>query len=84
MPISKKRKKREGRSRRDRDLQPSQQAESSSGGGGLMSGMRGGIKNLVGAGEAKKKKESLVSKIVTWVLVAVALYFVARRFGILR
>jgi hypothetical protein len=43
--------------------------------------MRGGIQNVAGAGA--KKRESPISKIVTLLLVALAAYFVARRFGLI-
>jgi hypothetical protein len=43
--------------------------------------MRGGFQNVAGTGP--KKKESLLSKVIWWVLIAVALWFVARRFGLL-
>lgn len=86
MPLSKKRVKSEKKKRRDRSAGPAApsgvQAESSSGGGGLMGRMRGGIKDLAGSGP--KKKESLASKILTWALVVAAAYFLARRFGIIR
>ena len=82
MPLSRKRKKKEARAHRDRDGKPAPAPGEPPGGGGFLSGMRGGLKGLAGAGA--KKKESLVSKIVTWAIVAVALYFVARRFGIIR
>ena len=84
MPISKKRKKGDKKKRRERDEQPAAPAAPSepAGGGGLLSRMRGGLQNVAGAGT--KKRESLVSKIVTWVLIAAAAYFVARRFGLIR
>jgi len=43
--------------------------------------MRGGIQNVAGTGA--KKRESPISKIVTLLLVALAAYFVAKRFGLL-
>jgi len=79
MPTSKKR--REKKKRRDREpAAPAPAAEPS--GGGLLSRMRGGIRNVAGSGP--KKPESLISKIVTWALVALVAYFVARRFGLIR
>jgi hypothetical protein len=36
------------------------------------------------AGAGVKKRESLLSRILTWGLVALAAYFLARRFGIIR
>jgi hypothetical protein len=41
--------------------------------------MRGGFQKMAGTAP---KKESLLSKIVTWAIVVAAAYFVARRFGI--
>lgn len=81
MPLSKKRKKKEGRAHRT-EAHPAARAPEPTGGSGFLSGMRGGLKDLAGTGGAKKK-ESLIGKIVTWALFAVALYFVARRFGVL-
>jgi len=40
--------------------------------------MRSGMKSLVGTG-GKKKKESLLSKIITYVLLAAAVAFLAYR-----
>jgi len=87
VPVSKKRKKPEKkRSKAAQSAggtdQPRAAVESSSGGGGLMGRMRGGIQSVAGAGP--KKPESLISKIITWALVAVVAYFVAKRFGIIR
>ena len=88
MPTSKKRVKPEKKKRRDRAQAgggggtPAPASEGHSGGSGLLSGMRGGIQRL--AGSAPQKKESLLSKILTWALVVVALWFLAKRFGILR
>lgn len=48
------------------------------GGSGRLSGMRSGMKSLVGTG-GKKKKESLLSKIITYVLLAAAVAFLAYR-----
>ncbi len=84
MPLSKKRKK-EGRGkRRDRGGAPGApvvpaQTAPAPGGSGLLTRMRGGLQNMAGTGA---KKESLLSKIVTWALVIVVAYFVARRFGL--
>ncbi len=46
--------------------------------GGSISGMRSGIKGLVGQGP--KKKESTFSRVLTWVLLAAAAGLVAYRF----
>ncbi len=43
--------------------------------------MRGGFQRV--AGTALKKKESPLSKIITWAIVLLAAYFVARKLGIL-
>ena len=80
--MSKKRKKDEGRKRRDR---PTAQAGppapvEAPATGGLLTRMRGGIRGFAGVGP--KKPESLLSKVLTWALVAVVAYLVARRFGI--
>jgi hypothetical protein len=84
MPVSKKRKP-DKKKRRDHEpsgeVAPPPAAEPS-GGGGFLARMRGGIQTVAGTGP--KKKESLVSKIITWALVALAAWFVAKRFGILR
>ena len=79
MPLSKKREKPKKKRRESTPAAapPSEPA----GGGGLLSRMRGGFQGMAGAGP--KKKESLVSKIVTWALFAVAAYFLAKRFGLL-
>lgn len=45
---------------------------------GGISGMRSGIKSMVGQGP--KKKESLASKILTWVLLAAAVALLIYRF----
>ena len=82
MPLSKKRKRPERTKRRsggDGSAAPPS-AEPASG-GGLLTRMRGGIRNVAGAGP--KKRESPISKIVTLLLVALAAYFVAKRFGII-
>ncbi|MCA1827423.1 MAG: hypothetical protein LC689_10865 [Myxococcales bacterium] len=84
MPVSKKRKP-EKKKRRDRDLSPAPAPAAPAepiGGGGFLSKMRGGFQAVAGAGP--KKPESLISKVVTWALVALVAYFVAKRFGILR
>ena len=84
MPVSKKRKKPEKKRDRSRDSEGAPQpapAQTESDGGGLLSRMRGGIKNVAGAGP--QKKEPLWSKILTWALVAVAAWFVAKRLGII-
>ncbi|HET7786135.1 MAG TPA: hypothetical protein VFL36_09195 [Myxococcales bacterium] len=81
MPVSKRRKKDEARKRRGRDApaaapaSPAEPPRSS----GLLSRMRGGFQKV--AGTAPSKPESTVSKIVTWIIVLVAAYFVARRLG---
>jgi len=81
MPVSKKRKK-EGKARssdrREAASAPAPPEESSS---GLLTRMRGGFQSA--AGTSLTKKESLLSKIITWAIVALAAYFVARRLGIL-
>lgn len=82
MPVSRKRRK-EGKSRpRDRvEAASAPRADPpASSGGGMLTRMRGGFQKM--AGTAPKKNESLLSKIVTWAIVAIAAYFVARRFGI--
>jgi hypothetical protein len=86
VPISKKRKKQE-KKRRPRDgderaPEPRAAEPESRGGGGLLSRMRGGFQGVAGTGP--KKPESLLSKIITWALVALVAYFLARRFGIIR
>ena len=81
MPVSKKRKK-EGRNKsRDRGEAASAQAPAAEPAGGLLTRMRGGFQSV--AGTAPKKKESPLAKIITWGIVLLAAYFVARRFGIL-
>ncbi len=83
MPLSKKRNKEGKKRRRDRGAAPATApATEPSGGGGFLTRMRGGIRTVAGTGAPKK--ESLVSKILTWAIVAAAAYFVARRFGIIR
>jgi hypothetical protein len=86
MPVSKKRKKDDrGRSRERGDAPAAPKAPTADGGGsrgGMLSRMRGGFQNMTGAGP--KKKESMLSKVITWVILLVALYFIARRFGILK
>lgn len=83
MPVSKKRKK-EGRNKsRDRGAAahapaPAPAAEPAS---GLLTRMRGGFQRVTGT--APNKKESPLWKIITWAIVLLAAYFVARRFGIL-
>jgi hypothetical protein len=72
MPKSKKR-----RDKKKREPPPAAPAEPA----GLLTRMRGGIRNVTGSGP--KKPESLISKIFTWALVAAVAYFLARRFGIL-
>jgi ribosomal protein S12 len=83
MPVSKRRKKDETKKRRTRDAPaaapasgPAPEPAPSS---GLLSRMRGGFKNVAGTGP--KKPESALSKIVTWAIVLVAAYFVAKKFG---
>jgi hypothetical protein len=80
MPVSKKRRK-EGRSKpRDRvEAGSAPPAPPPAGGGGMLTRMRGGFQKMAGTAP---KKESLLSKIVTWAIVVAAAYFVARRFGI--
>ena len=82
MPVSKKRKRPERTKRRsgaDGSTAPSS-AEAASG-GGVLTRMRGGIRNVAGTGP--KKRESPISKIVTLLLVVLAAYFVAKRFGLI-
>jgi hypothetical protein len=82
MPVSKKRKK-EGRNKsRDRGEAASAPAPAPAAepAGGLLTRMRGGFQSM--AGTAPKKKESPLSKIITWAIVLLAAYFVARRLGI--
>ncbi|HEY6908853.1 MAG TPA: hypothetical protein VI356_05770 [Myxococcales bacterium] len=81
MPVSRKRRK-EGKSRpRDRvEAASAPRADPpASSGGGMLTRMRSGFQKMAGTAP---KKESLLSKIVTWAIVAIAAYFVARRFGI--
>ena len=82
MPVSKKRKRPERTKRRGGTdgHEPPPSAEPASG-GGVLTRMRGGIQNVAGAGA--KKRESPISKIVTLLLVALAAYFVAKRFGLI-
>jgi len=89
VPVSKKRKKPDKKRRaHDERAAPEPHAGapaetvSTGGGGGFLSRMRGGFQSVAGTGP--KKKESLVSKIVTWALMALVAYFVAKRFGILK
>ena len=90
MPVSKKRRKPEKkRHRRDAPETPAAGQHSApaegagaSGGGGFLGRMRGGFQSMTGSGP--KKPESLLSKIVTWALVAAVAYFVAKRFGLIR
>ena len=87
MPVSKKRKKDPARKKRHEELPAphtgsgSSQAVEPVAGGGLLTRMRGGLQNVAGAGP--KKAEPLWSKILTYALIAVAAYFVAKRFGII-
>jgi hypothetical protein len=48
------------------------------GGGQTMSGFRGGFKGLVGQGP--KKKESTLSRVITYLLLAAAIAFLVYRF----
>jgi hypothetical protein len=82
MPLSKKRRRPERTRRRggtDGSATPSSAAPASA--GGLLTRMRGGIQNVAGTGA--KKRESPISKIVTLLLVLLAAYFVAKRFGLI-
>jgi hypothetical protein len=82
VPVSKKRKRPERTKRRsggDGSAAPASAETPSS--GGLLTRMRGGIRNVAGTGP--KKRESPISKIITLLLVAAAAYFVAKRFGII-
>ena len=86
MPESKKRVKSGKKRRRDRDGASPAAASSGevpSGGGGFLGKMRGGIQTVAGAAPSRKK-ESLLSKVLTWALVLLAAILLARRFGILR
>jgi len=82
MPVSKKRKK-EGktRSRDRREAASSPAPPEEVPAGGLLTRMRGGFQSMAGTGA--RKKESSLSKIITWGILVLAAYFVARRFGIL-
>ena len=83
MPVSKKRKRPERTRKRggtDGSEAPSPAAQPAST-GGVLTRMRGGFKNVAGAGP--KKRKSPISTIVTLLLVVAAAYFVAKRFGIL-
>ncbi|TMA25150.1 MAG: hypothetical protein E6J78_18585 [Deltaproteobacteria bacterium] len=83
MPISKKRKKLEKKRAHDRDVRPAPPgAPAEPAGGGFLSKMRGGFKSAAGTGV--KKQESLLSKILTWGLLLLVAYFVAKRFGVIR
>src|SRR4051812_1171497 len=82
MPLSKKRRRPERTRRRggtDASAPPPSAAPASA--GGLLTRMRGGIQNVAGTGA--KKRESPISKIVTLLLVLLAAYFVAKRFGLI-
>ena len=48
--------------------------------GGKLSGLRTGFKGILGAGGGSKKKESLASRILTYVLLAVAIGLLVYRF----
>jgi hypothetical protein len=50
------------------------------GGGGRMSGMRQGMKSFVGTGTRQKKKQSTLSKILTYLLLAAAVGLLIYRF----
>jgi hypothetical protein len=83
MPISKKRKKEKKRAGHDRDVRPAASGVPvEPAGGGFLSRMRGGFKSAAGTGV--KKQESLLSKILTWGLLLLVAYFVAKRFGVIR
>jgi hypothetical protein len=88
MPVSKKRKKDVRKKARERSAVPAAHTAPGTpstapetGSGGLLTRMRGGFQSMAGA---SARKQSLLSKVVTWLIVALAVYFVARRFGILR
>jgi hypothetical protein len=88
MPVSKKRKKDGRKKARDRGAGPAVHtspapatAPPEPASGGLLTRMRGGFQAMAGT---RAKKQSLLSKVVTWAILALALYFVARRFGIIR
>jgi hypothetical protein len=84
MPISKTRKKDERKKRRNRDKEPVAPGRSIEPAtrGGMLTRIRGGFQNVAGRGG--NKRESLLSKLLTWGLLALVAYFVARRFGIIR
>lgn len=83
MPISKKRKKPEKKRAHERDVRPAPPGVPvEPAGGGFLSRMRGGFKSAAGTGV--KRPESLLSKILTWALLLIAAYFVAKRFGLIR
>jgi hypothetical protein len=71
----KKIKRRQGRVRTTAtvDNKPSDDAP-----GGTLSGLRGGFKGLVGGGQ--KKKESLLGKVITYLLIAAAVAVLIWRF----
>ena len=81
MPVSKKRKQDDKKLRAREGTASARPAPESPAAGGLLTRMRGGLKNVAGTGP--KKPESLLSKVLTWALVLAAAYFVAKRFGIL-
>lgn len=82
MPVSRKRKK-DDRKRRNRESSPPPPGAPPEPErvGGLLSKMRGGIKDLTGTGT--RKPESLLSKILTWALVLAVAYFAAKRLGLI-
>ena len=83
MPVSKRRRKDETRKRRNRDAPApapaSGPAPAPAPASGLLSRMRGGFQKVAGTGP--KKPESAFSKILTWAIVLVAAYFVAKKLG---
>jgi hypothetical protein len=81
MPLSKKRRRPDGTRRRGGTDRTEAASSEPATAGGLLTRMRGGIQNVARTGA--KKRESPISKIVTLLLVAVAAYFVAKRFGLI-
>lgn len=73
-----KRKKVKRRQGRQRSTAPVESKESDDGPGGTMSSLRGGFKGLIGGGP--RKKESLVGKVITYLLIAAAVGVLIWRF----
>lgn len=81
MPVSKKRKKNEKRRHREIPAAPPGAPVEPAPSGGFLGRMRSGLRNVAGVGAPKK--ESPLSKILTWALVLAVAYFAARRLGII-